>query len=396
MYRHMKLSDAVVKSANAIDGVKKLRDGNGLYLHVIGSGKYWRYDYRFSGKRRTLTIGPYPSITLRAARIALFAAKDKLQQGIDPSYDKQVRKGVGTDNGFEVVAKEFLARQQWSDKHMETNVLRLEKDVYPKIGNTSVLALSAPDFLHILRIIESRGSIETAHRVLSLCGQIMRYAVSSGRITSDPTRDLKGALMPSKKGRFPAITNPGEFGKLLKAINTYDRYSAIKHALRCAPYLCLRPSELRGLERSEIDLDSKKIIIPAERMKRKREHIVPLSDSVIDILKQALSDSYHHVLVFPSIRNNGKAISDGTLNAALSYVGISSKDHVPHGFRSSFSTMAYESQLFSEDAIELQLAHDDKNKVKGAYNRSVLLDERVRLMDWWSNEIDAMRLLSAD
>lgn len=386
-----KLTDAACKAAAHDGTVQKLRDGNGLYLHILPSGKYWRYDYRYQNKRRTLSIGVFPSITLKQARIALFSAKASLDDGIDPSYAKQLKKHVSDDLSFKSVAYEFFSIQEWSDDHRSTVELRVEKDLIPKIGHLSVKNLGPPDFLAVFRVAESRGAIETAHRLKTVSSQIMRYAVSVGHIPSDPCRDLRGALKTPRTKRYAAIVEPVAFGKLLYSIDTYDNNILIKHALRLAPHVVLRPGELRQAEWCEFDIENRLWEIPAHRMKKDRDHFVPLTDQSIEIILEAREYSQGNELLFPSLRSKSKAISDGTLNAALKYLGYAGTTHTPHGFRSSFSTMAYESELFSEDVIEMQLAHLDKNTVKAAYKRGEHVKQRREMMTWWSNRIDQMR-----
>lgn len=395
MYRQMaNLIDSTVRSATYSGKVQKLRDGNGLYCHVMPSGKYWRYDYRYQQKRRTLALGVYPTVSLKQARIDLFAAKAKLADGIDPSYDKQLKKHVGDDDSFEAVAREWLDIQDWSARHRKTIELRIKKDLTPKIGQIPIQKIQAPDLLRVLRIIESRGAIETAHRVKTVASQIMRYGVATGRISSDPFRDLRGALKTPRTRRYAAIVKREPFGKLLRAIDGYDHSIIISHALRLAPHVALRPGELRGGLWSEIDIDNRVWTIAAERMKKKREHFIPLTNPMIHIIQSLHDYTGRGELMFPSIRARKRPISDGTLNAGLKYLGYSGEIHTPHGFRSTFSTMAYESGLFAEDVIEMQLAHLDKNVVKAAYNRSEHADQRRLLMEWWSSQINAMRQMN--
>ena len=386
-----KLTDANIRAASYNGSVLKLRDGNGLYLHVMPSGKYWRYDYRHHGKRRTLSIGVYPGVSLKKARIDLFAAKSKLAEGLDPSYDKQLRKHINSDHTFSAVARDWIKIQDWSESHRHTVQLRIDKDLTPKIGHMPVQQIKAADVLQVLRIIESRGAIETAHRVKVVSGQIMRFAVAMGLIDTDPCRDLKGALQTPRTKRYGAITEPVKFGKLLRAIDGYDNSTIIAHALKLAPYVALRPGELRGARWSEIDLKGKVWEIPADRMKRGRAHVVPLTKPMIQIIESVKDYTYPGELVFPSLRSKGNPISEGTLNAALKYLGYAGNVHTPHGFRSTFSTMAYESEKFDEDVIEMQLSHADKNRVKAAYKRGEHLKQRRELMLWWSKRVDSMR-----
>lgn len=388
-----KLTDAAVKAAKHDGTVQKLRDGNGLYLHVLPSGRYWRYDYRYAGKRKTLSLGVYPTVSLKQARIDLFEAKGKLNRGIDPSYEKQLRKHIA-GNTFQAVAEDFIRIQDWDPSHQRTIELRVQKDLYPKIGDMPIEVIGPQDVLGVLRTVESRGAVETAHRIKTITGQIMRYAVAIGLISSDPTRDLRGVLKTPRTKRHSAITDRALFGKLLRAIDTYDHSIVVAHALRLAPHVVLRPGEIRGASWSEVDFEGKLWEIQAERMKKRRAHFVPLTDQSISILRSVKQYTGQGELIFPSLRAKGRPISEGTLNAALKYLGYTGDIHTPHGFRSTFSTMAYEADRFDGGVIEMQLAHQDQNSVRSAYKRGEHLKQRRELMEWWSNEIDIMRRLS--
>lgn len=385
------LTDAKIRSIEYQGGVHKVRDGDGLYLHVMRSGKYFRYDYRFQSKRKTLTLGTYPKVTLKQARFGLHEAKILLDKGIDPSYQKQVNKQVSSDHSFAAITNDWLKVQDWSDSHRRTIRLRIDKDLTPVIGDMRVQDIKATDVLNVLRRIESRGSIKTAHRVKTVASQIMRYAVACGLIDSDPCRDLRGALKTAGSKRYAAIVKPKPFGKLLGALELYDNSVIVRHALRLLPHVVLRSGELRGGLWSEIDFKNRLWEIPADRMKRPRDHFVPLTDQSIAILREVEEYSAGKELIFPSLRSEGRPISGNTLNVALKYLGYPGDVHTPHGFRSTFSTMAYESELFNDDVIEMQLAHQDKNRVKGAYKRGEHLKQRRELMEWWSDRITQLR-----
>ena len=392
-YRHMKLTDSQIRGTAYAGKIEKLRDGNGLYLHVMPSGKYWRYDYRYAGKRRTLSMGVYPAVTLKTARIALFDAKGKLEQGIDPSHEKKIAKYVNSDYSFRAVSTEWLLRHDCTDRSRKDISQRFDKDAYPIIGHLPVDRIRPMDVLAVLRRIESRGADETARRVCTHISQAMRYAVYTGLISHDPCRDLKGALKRKKSTkRYPAITTAEEFGKLLADIDTYSLNLVIALAIKIAPHVALRPSELVSGKWDEIVWQDRQWHIPSERMKKDRPHIVPLSTQVIGLLKQLQAITNRHEFMFPSPVTRGKPISPNTPRTALNRLGYSGV-HCPHGFRSTFSTMANESGRFSSDAIESQLSHIDKSRVRAAYNRSEYMAERERMMQWWSDQVDAMRKL---
>jgi len=326
----------------------------------------------------------------------LFAAKEQLDRGVDPSHAKQVKKHVGNDLSFKAIADEWLAIQQWSDSHRRTVKLRILKDLTPVIGELEVTKITPPDVLHVLRVVESRGSIETAHRLLTVTSQIMRYAVAVGHIPSDPCRDLKGALKKSKPVQYAAIVDPAEFGVLLRKIQGFDRNIIIGLALRLLPYVFLRSSEFRGSLWAEIDIEGRMWHIDKARMKKPRDHYIPLTDSTVSILENLRDYSGHGEHLFPSMTGKSPVISENALNNALKYLGYQGYRHTPHGFRSSFSTMANESDLFRADVIEIQLAHLDKNTIRAAYNRGEYMSQRIELMQWWSDQVDAMRLHAAD
>ena len=390
----MKLTDAKVRNAKFEGKIDKLRDGNGLYLHIMPSGKYWRYDYRYQGKRKTLALGVFPAVSLKAARIALFEAKGRLDQGIDPSYEKQLSRFVGVDHSFESVAKEWIEQHDCSDRTKKEIRQKFGKDVYPVIGEMNVKLINPPDVLAVLRRIESRDALDLARRVCTNISQVMRYAVYTGLIDSDPCRDLRGAIRKKRKTkRYPAITDRKQFGELLRAIDTYSLNVVIGYAIQIAPYVALRPSELRQGKWSEIDTDAALWEIPASRMKKDRDHLVPLSRQVIALIERLrkITGSDKHGLMFPSPVKEGQPISENTMNKALERVGYPGSVHTPHGFRSTFSTMVNQSYLFSPDAVEAQLAHLDPDRVRAAYNRAAHIEQRTEIMQWWGDQIDAMR-----
>lgn len=388
----MKLTDAVIRSFKFQDKPTKHRDGNGLYVHVMRSGKYFRYDYRYAGKRKTLSIGVYPKVSLKNARIALHEAKNQLNQGIDPSYQKQLTKHVSDDHRFESIAKSWLSRHDCTDRTRNDIRLKFEKDVYPVIGDKLVQTIQPIDVIGVVRRIESRGAYDLAHRVCTNISQVMRDAVAHGLVSHDPCRDLRGAIKNKKKTKhYPAITNRVDFGQLLRDIDTYSLNMVIALALRLAPHVALRPGELRAGQWSEIDWVELCWNIPAQRMKKGKDHVVPLSTQAQKLLTDIRVISGSGKWIFPSpMRGKDQPISENTLNTALDRIGYKGK-HTPHGFRSSFSTITNESELFSSDAVEIQLAHLDKDRVRAAYHRSVRLDQRRLMMQWWSDQIDIMR-----
>ncbi|WP_299076616.1 integrase arm-type DNA-binding domain-containing protein [uncultured Paraglaciecola sp.] len=392
----MQLTDAGIKAAIYAGKTQKLRDGNGLYLHVMPSGKYWRYDYRYQGRRKTLALGVFPAVTLKSARIALFEAKGKLEQGIDPSYEKRVAKYISTDHTFKAVSSEWLEQHDCTDRSRNDIRLRYKKDAYPLIGNIPVQQIRPTDVLAVLRRIESRDAHDLARRVCTHISQAMRYAVYTGLIPSDPCRDLKGALRRKRATkRYPAITTEKEFGRLLVDIDKYSSSMVIAFCLQLAAHVALRPTELRAGLWTEIKWQDEVWEIPLERMKKDRDHVVPLSRQSLDILSGLHRITGRSIYMFPSPVKPNQPISGGSLGGALRKAGYDAV-HCPHGFRSSFSTMANESGLFSPDAIEAQLSHLDSSRVRAAYNRAEHLEQRRKLMQWWSDRISIMRQTARD
>jgi integrase len=368
----------------------KVSDAGGLYLHVKSNGaKYWRLAYRFNHKQKTLALGVYPEVSLQEAREKASEAKKLLKDGIDPSENKKASKSE-SDDSFQAVATEWFNKQKtiWVESHTKDVRRRLEKDIYPKIGQLSISQITSMQVLEVVRVIEKRQATDLAHRVLGVCSQVFRYAVSSGKLASDPTRDLKGALTPHVQKHQNAIA-PEEMAKLMKDINTYDNIGALqtKLALIMLAHTFVRTGELIEATWNEFDFEKCMWKIPASRMKMKREHIVPLTPQVIAILKLLKELSYNSDYVFAG-RNPQKPISNNTLLFALYKLGYKRK-MTGHGFRSVASTSLNESG-FRADIIERQLAHLDGNSVRAAYNRAEYMKERIEMMTWWSNHLDSM------
>jgi len=369
----------------------RLSDGGGLYLLVTTTGKYWRFDYRFAGKRLTLALGVYPDRSLKDARSDRDAARKQVADGIDPGMQKKATKQADADS-FEAVAREWYEAQRsvWSASHAETVITRLENNIFPWLGNTPVADIEPADMLAVLRRIENRGAIEVAHRIKAVCGQIFRYAIATGRAKRDPVPDLRGALKPRKSVRMATITEPKRVGELLRAIQGYEGTFAVRCALQIAPYLFVRPGELRHAEWSEIDLEAAEWRIPAEKMKMKRPHIVPLSSQVVAILRDLMPLTGRGKYLFPSVRSAARPMSENTVNAGLRRMGFEKEEICGHGFRGMASTILHE-QGWNSDIVERQLAHVEQNKIKGAYNQAEHLSERVKLMQSWADYLDALR-----
>lgn len=392
----MKLTDTFLRGIKATGKAQKHPDGGGLYLYVSPTGgKLWRMDYRFEGKRKTLSMGAYPTLSLADARARRQEAKVQLIQGIDPSAQKKaVKAAIKTDatNSFEVVAREWFDKfkDSWVDHHSKKIFARLENDIFPIIGAKAVGAVTAPELLEALRRIEARGAIDTAHRTLQNCGQIFRYAVATGRAERDTAADLRDALSPVRPTSFASITEPKAIGALLRDIDAYPGNLIVRAALRMAPYVFVRPGELRRAEWSEFNLESAEWRIPAARMKMKEMHIVPLARQVVAILEDLQQYTGHSRYLFPSMRANSAPISDVTLLAALRRMGYDKDTMTVHGFRSMASTLLNE-QGYNRDWIERQLAHGERNTVRASYNYAQYLPERRRMMTEWADYLDGLR-----
>jgi integrase len=387
----MPLSDTATRNAKPKDKPYKLADEKGLYLLIKPAGKYWRLDYRFDGKRKTLALGVYPDISLKEAREKRDEARKQIAQGVDPSAERKATKTAQTES-FEAVAREWFAKfaPSWAESHSDKIMRRLERDVFPWIGARPVREITAPELLAVLRRIETRGALETAHRAHQNCGQVFRYAVATGRAERDPSADLRGALPPADEKHHASITDPKAIGALLRAMDSYQGAFVVRCALRLAPLVFVRPGELRGGEWSEIDLDGAEWRIPAHRMKMRETHIVPLSVQAVAILRELHPLTGTGRYLFPSERTDARPISENTVNAALRRLGYSKDEMTGHGFRSMASTLLNE-QGWHRDAIERQLAHAERNAIRATYNYAEHLPERRRMMQAWADYLDGLK-----
>ena len=393
----MPLTNLQVKHALAKRKPYKLFDGGGLYLLVnTQAAKYWRYDYCFQSKRKTFAIGVYPRVTLKRARKRLFAVKDQLDQGIDPCRQRKILKlarGGSQDNDFETIAREWHQRyyDTWSPAYAKTILHRLEVNIFPMLGFRAIDAIEPLEVLAALRQIEARGALHTAHRIRAICSRVFRYAVATGRTKFDPSRDLQGALPPAQSTHFATLTDAHQIGGLLRAIETYQGDYSTRYALQLLPYLFVRPGELRHAQWDEIHFDLKQWRIPAEKMKMRREHIVPLSRQSLAIFKKIHPHSASHPYIFHSLRSPKRPLSDNTFNAALRRMGYGKDQMTAHGFRSMASTQLNELG-FKLDWIEKQLAHEERNAVRAAYNRATYLPERTQMMQQWADYLDGLHV----
>jgi integrase len=386
-----------IKNAKEKDKQYKLTDGQGLYLLVMPSGgKWWRFKYRFGGKEKLLAFGTYPEISLADARERRDAARKQVANGIDPGEVRKAQKAAGiavTENGFEVVAREWHGKftPRWTTGHAHTILKRLEREVFPWIGARPVNEIKAPEVLSVLRRVESRGTLDTAHRIKTLAGQVFRYAIATGRAERDPSADLKGALPPKRSGHLAAVTDPKEAAGLLRAIDSYQGSFIVKCALQLGALFFVRPGELRHAEWSEIDFDAGTWSIPADKMKMKQAHIVPLSRQAVEILKALQPLTGNGRYVFPSQRSSLRPMSNNAILAALRRMGYSKDEMTGHGFRAMARTILDEVLQVRPEFIEHQLAHSVRDPNGRAYNRTAHLEERKKMMQLWSDYLDGLK-----
>lgn len=391
----MPLTDTKIRTTKPHEKAYKLSDEKGLFLHVTPYGsKYWRFKYRFTGKEKLLALGVYPDVSLADARNKRDAARKLLANDIDPGVAKQIlkrRAKLASENTFQTIALEWYAKfsTKWVPSHSNKVLRRLERDIFPWLGNKPINEITAPELLAALRRIENRGAIETAHRVHQNCGQIFRYAIVTARTEHDISADLRGALHPVKSKHHASITDPKAIGDLLRAINDYQGYFVTKCALRLAPLLFVRPGELRKAEWSEINFHEAEWRIPAEKMKMRVTHIVPLCTQAMTILNELRALTGDEKYVFPSIRSKKRPMSENTITAALRRLGYTKDQMTGHGFRSMASTILNE-QGWNRDAIERQLAHAERNSIRAAYNYAEHLLERRKMMRKWADYLDIL------
>jgi integrase len=389
------LAETNVRNAKASNKPVTMFDGGGLYLLITQKGqKLWRFKYRFKGKGKLLSLGPYPEISLASARERREAARKQVANGVDPGEVKKAQAASAglSENTFEVIGREWYSNKIAckSESHKKRTLARLENDIYPYIGSKDINDIEATELLACLRKVEARGAVETAHRIRSICSQIFRYALSTGRGQRgcDCAADLIGALSAPIRTNYAAITDPVKLSKLIQDLSFYNGSIIVKCALRLAPMLLTRPTELRQLEWCEVDFDNKLIDLPKERMKENRPHLVPLAPQAIALLKEIHPLTGHSKYVFPSVRTRVRSISDGTLNAALRQLGYDKTEQTTHGFRASSRTILDEVFGVRTDFIEHQLSHLVRDANGVAYNRAKYLEQRKKMMHLWADYLD--------
>jgi len=390
------LSDVKVRTAKPQENPYKIFDGGGLFLLVTPSGgKLWYVKYRYDNKEKKLALGSYPEISLADARLRRDEARKQVANNIDPGAIRKAQREAKTEETetFEVIAREWHAKftQTWTPGHATTIMSRLVRDLFPWIGKRQINQIKAPELLAVLRRVEGRGALESAHRIRTIAGQVFRYALATGRAERDPAADLKGALPQPREKHHAAITEPKEVAPLLRALDGYQGHFVVKCALVLAPMFFVRPGELRHAEWSEIDLDEAVWNIPAEKMKMKQAHIVPLCRQAVDILTQLKEVTGESRYVFPSGRSFARPMSNNAVNAALRRMGYERDTMTGHGFRAMARTILDEVLHIRPDYIEHQLAHAVRDPNGRAYNRTAHLDERRKMMQQWADYLDGLK-----
>ena len=418
MARNLIPSDATIRAIKPGDPRSRLSDGDGLFLllSVKGGSPAWRLDYRFQNKRNTLSLGTYPDTSLALARRKADAARQLLAEGIDPSQQRKAEKEVWAEKrvaeereqqglpslgSFEAVAREWFAvrKDGWSKSYGDKVIARLEADVFPYVGRVPCADITGPQLLEVMRRIEARGVVETAHRALQDSGQVFRYAVATGHAQFNPARELKDALRQPNPKHFPAIVEPQRLGELLRAMDNYAATPVVRAALKLAPLLLLRPGELRFAEWAEIDLEAALWSVPAVRMKRELRqklsgtpHLVPLPTQAVAVFRELQSLTGQGKLVFRGERHHDRAMSENTVNAALRAMGFSADEVTGHGFRATARTMLHERLGYSPDVIVAQLAHTVRDSLGRAYNRTEFVDQRREMLQTWADYLDQLRI----
>jgi integrase len=393
----MALTNQEAKNAKPKDKQYKLSDSKGLYLLITTKGqKYWRMAYRFGGKQKTLSLGVYPEISLAKARQEVDKAREQLRENTDPNETKRTQKLINSsaaENTFKAIGTEWFNKKkpEWSEGNTNRTWRILDQYLFPFIGHTPANQLTAPELLAALRRIESRGTIDTAHRAKQLAGQVFRYAIACGLAERDPSADLKEALATPKRGHLAAITTPKEAGSLMAAIDIYDGTIVVKAALKLSPLLFCRPGELRHMEWNEIDFEQKRIELPAEKMKMGEPLIIPLCKQAISILEELHPHTGKGKYVFPSARGRNRPLSENGVRVALRTMGYENGTMTAHGFRAMARTLLDEVLEYRVEWIEAQLAHSVKDANGRAYNRTSYIKQRTEMMQRWADYLDALK-----
>jgi integrase len=396
----MALADTNIRNAKPRPKPYKLGDSQGLFLLVQPSGgKLWRLKYRVDGREKKMGFGTYPEVSLADARRRRDEARELIAAGKDPSREKQrekIRERELAGETFTLIAIEYCDKRK-RDGHKPWAPGTAKRSEYllsllsGSLGRMAIGEIEPADVLAAVKKIERKGNLESARRTLQLTSSVFRYAVATARLASDPTRDLRGALLSPKVTHYGAITEAGSVGALLRAIDGYEGLGIARLALQIAPHVFVRPGELRQAEWAELDLDAALWTIPAEKTKMRKAHHVPLSQQAAALFREVQAVTGPTGYVFPSVRTRSRPMSENTINGALRRLGYTTDEMTAHGFRAMASTLLNESGKWSSDAIERALAHGDSDKVRAAYHRGAHWEERLKMGQWWSDYLDSLR-----
>lgn len=366
-----------------------------FYSSRLAGQRYWRLKYRFVGKEKLLALGVYPEVGLSEARKRREQAREHLAHGIDPSIERKAQRAASVEraaNSFEYIAREWYAKHlpTWAASHGEKIIRRFERDVFPWIGGQAIAEIKPVELLSVVRRIEARGALETAHRALQTCGQVFRYAIATARAERDPSADLRGALPPVQTIHFPSITEPAKVAEMLRAFDAFTGTFPVLCALKLAPQLFVRPGELRQAEWSQFDLERSEWRYLVT--KTQTEHLVPLATQAVAILHELYALTGKGRYVFPGARTALRPMSEAAINAALRRLGYDTRTEITgHGFRAMARTILHEQLHFPSEVIEHQLAHQVPDSLGRAYNRTKFIKERVVMMQTWADYLDSLK-----
>ncbi len=385
-----KLAAVTVRQSKPRDKPYKLSDGGGMYLLINpNDSRYWRWKYRINKKEKVLALGVYPNVSMTDARDKVQEARQLLDKGIDPGIHKKHIRALNKHESFKLIAEEWLQKEsgRWSKDHSERVWQTIKSDALPHLGSMSIKDIRTSDVLYVVKKIEDRGALDVASRVKQRISSIFRYAIQTGYAEFNPVDALKDVIKTRRVEHRKSLKQE-DLPSFLNALDDYPGYLLTRYALQLIIFTFVRPGELRSAEWKDIDLDKAIWRIPAEKMKMKEEHIVPLSDQVIELFKSVREISGNYDYVFPGSHDFRKPMSENTMTFAIQKrLGF---DATAHGFRTTASTILNESG-YRVDVIERQLAHGERNKVRAAYNRSQYLAERTEMMQWYSNYLDGLK-----
>ena len=391
----MSLTDTRCKGAKPKEKDYKISDEKGLYMIIkITGAKWWRFDYTFDGKRKTLSLGTYPDISLKIARERRDEYRRMVATGIDPAANRKASKlveSIEVQDCFKLIALEWLnvKKSEWVSSHYSKIESRLKREILPWLGDKAITEIKPIDILTILKRIQERGTLETAHRAKSDIGQIFRYAIQTDRAKDNPTIHLSGALKTPKEKHMASIVEPEKVGDLLRQIDGYQGTFIVRCALQLAPLVFVRPGELRQAEWNDINLETAEWRFKAS--KTHQDHIVPLSKQALEVLKTIQPYSGHGLYVFPGLRGDDRPMSNNAILSAFRRMGIEKEEMSGHGFRAMARTLLAERLRFPDSIIEHQLAHQVRDVHGRAYNRTKFLDDRKKMMQDWADYLDNLR-----